>query len=272
MSVSGGSTHKITAPALRRLKAQGKKITALTAYDVITSRLLDAAGVDLILVGDSVGMVFAGLESTIPVTVDEIIYHTKVVSRGCKRALLVADMPFMSYQTSITDAVHNAGRIVKEGGAEAIKIEGGMHMLKTIEQLVAIGIPVVGHLGLTPQSIHQFGGYSLRAKEHREAAGIREAAIAMDEAGISAIVLEKIPSDLATDITKSIAAPTIGIGAGSNCDGQILVSEDMLGIFDEFKPKFVRRFANLASDMREAFAAYVTAVEKGDFPNKDESY
>lgn len=266
------SKQKVTAPRLRALKKEGHLISALTAYDVLTAKILDSSGVDIVLVGDSVGMVFGGLESTLPVTLEQILYHTKVVSRGVKRALLVADMPFLSYQISPEQAIENAGRLLKEANANAVKLEGGLHILGTVEKLIKIGIPVIGHLGLTPQSVNQFGGYGLRAESEEEADEIYQAALKLDKIGVSAIVLEKIPATLAKKITAAIEAPTIGIGAGKHCDGQILVSEDLLGIFDDFQPKFVRRYAHLAKDMKEAVKAYIEDVSSRNFPSEKESF
>ena len=264
--------RKITVPYLKLMKSKGKVISALTAYDALTAKILERAGVDIILVGDSLGMVFAGMETTLPVTIEQVLYHTQSVSRGVSKALLVADMPFMSYQVSPEQAIENAGKLVKEGNAQAVKIEGGKHIVETAKRLIDIGIPVVGHLGLTPQSVNQFGGYGLRAKSDKEANNIFEAAGQLDKIDIAAIVLEKIPSELAGEISKSIEAPTIGIGAGNKCDGKILVTEDLLLLFDEFEPKFVRRYANLAIEMEKAIRKYVQDVEKRDFPNADESY
>ena len=272
MSVHEKKNSKITAPLLRKMKADGKIISALTAYDALTAKILERAGVDIILVGDSLGMVFAGMETTLPVSIEQVLYHTLSVSRGVSRALLVADMPFMSYQVSPEQAIENAGKLVKEGHAHAVKIEGGKHIVATANRLIEIGIPVIGHLGLTPQSVNQFGGYGLRAKNADEAKYLMEAAHLLDDTGVSAIVLEKIPADLAGEISENIQAPTIGIGAGNKCDGQILVTEDLLGIFDEFEPKFVRRYAHMAPEMEKAIRNYIEDVESRDFPSKDESY
>jgi len=264
--------EKVTVPFLLEMKKKGEKIACLTAYDHLMARFLDQTGIDLILVGDSVGMVVAGHDTTIPVTLEEIIYHTRAVSRGVSRALVVADLPFLSYQESVEQAVHSAGRCLKEGHAEAVKLEGGRWAAKSISRLVQIGIPVMGHLGLTPQSIHAFGGYGVRAKEQAEAERIKEDARILEEAGIFALVLEKVPAALAREITEMLTIPTIGIGAGPYCDGQILVSHDMLGIFEEFRPKFVRRYAELAREMKNAFSAYVKDVKDGTFPSEKESY
>lgn len=263
---------KITVPDIIAMKKRGEKIACLTSYDFIMARLLNEAKIDLILVGDSVGMVISGYESTIPVTIDEIVYHTRAAARGNTRALLVADMPFMSYQVSIDETVKNAGRCLKEGHAEAVKLEGGSWIVETVSRLVNIGIPVMGHLGLTPQSIHTFGGYHVRAKQKEEADELLHDAKALENAGVFAIVLEKVPALLARKVSEILKIPTIGIGAGSDCDGQILVSQDLLGIFEEFHPKFIRRYAELAKTMRNAFSQYVKDVKDKKFPSIDESY
>ena len=263
---------RVTTKALLLLKKKGIKISSLTAYDFITAKLLDESGIDIILVGDSVANVFQGLETTIPVTLDEMIYHTKVVRRAVKRAMLVADMPFMSYQVDIKEAVHNCGRMLKESGAEAVKMEGGKRIVPLIEQLVDIGIPVMGHLGLTPQSIYKFGTYEVRAKESAEAKRLVEDARALDKAGVFGIVLEKIPNALAAKATKAVSCVTIGIGAGPDCDGQVLVTNDMLGMNEQFHPRFVRKYSNLAESMRIAFQSYITDVKASKFPSKKESY
>jgi 3-methyl-2-oxobutanoate hydroxymethyltransferase len=261
----------MTVKRFRQMKSK-ETIAVLTAYDRLMAQLLDETGIDAILVGDSVGMVIAGYATTLPVTMDEIIYHTKTVRRGVKRALLIGDMPFLSYQTSTADALRNAGRFLQEGGAEAVKVEGGRHMAETIEKMTRIGIPVMGHLGLTPQSIHQFGGYGVRGRQPDEARSLLQDAGILAEAGCFSIVLEKIPAELARQITEQVAIPTIGIGAGPDCDGQVLVTHDMLGLFEEFKPKFVRQYARLAGDMRSAFKGYIRDVKKGEFPGPEESF
>lgn len=265
-------TGKITTKIVQRMKIDGEKISALTAYDYIIANMLDEVGIDIILVGDSLGNVFQGQETTIPVTVDEIIYHTKAVRRAVKRALLVVDMPFLSYQISIEDAIRNCGRVLKETGAEAVKIEGGKQILPTIKRLVEVGIPVMGHLGLTPQSIHKFGSYEVRGKVKAEAISILNDAKLLERAGVFSIVLEKIPAALAKKVTQSISIPTIGIGAGPYCDGQILVVYDMLGMFEDFKPKFVREYAQLSKIMKNAFKNYLKDVKLGNFPSKEESF
>ncbi len=265
-------TKKITVPVIMQMKERGEKISCLTAYDYLMALYLDDAGLDLILVGDSGAMVFSGHDSTIPITVDELIYHTKAASRGVKRALLVADMPFLSYQISPEDALRNAGRFIKEGGAEAVKLEGGEPMAETVHRIVNAGIPVMGHLGLTPQSINQLGGYRVQARTEEAVERLISDAIALEQAGVFSIVLEKIPAAAAKRVTETVKVPTIGIGAGPDCDGQILVTHDMLGLFEKFRPKFVRIYAELGMQIREAFARYVEDVKTGDFPSKSESY
>lgn len=263
---------KITVPKLAGMKASGEKIACLTAYDYITAYLLDESGIDLILVGDSGAMVFAGHENTLPITVDQMVYHTQAVARGVKRALLVADMPFLSFQVSPEDAIRNAGLFLKEGGAEGVKVEGGEPMAETIYRMTRVGIPVMGHIGLTPQSIRAFGGYPLQGEREEEAHILKQDAQTMEEAGVFAIVLEKIPAALAKEITASISVPTIGIGAGPDCDGQILVTHDLLGLFEMFKPKFVRKYADLAGTIRKAVESYCSDVRKQTYPSKKESY
>ena len=263
---------KVTVPEMMTMKTRGEKIAALTAYDYLTAEMLDEAGMDIILVGDSAGMVIAGHETTLPITIDEMIFMTKNVRRGVKKALLVADMPFLSYQTSITEGIKNAGRFLKEAQAEAVKVEGGKVVTELVSKLVEYGIPVMGHLGLTPQSINKFGSYKLQGSDSETANILMKDAKLLEEAGAFSIVLEKIPADLARQISESIKIPTIGIGAGPHCDGQVLVSHDMLGIFDKFKPKFVRRYAELGNLMRQAFTEYIKDVKSNEFPNNDESF
>ncbi|MCX8010710.1 MAG: 3-methyl-2-oxobutanoate hydroxymethyltransferase [Ignavibacteria bacterium] len=256
----------------KRQKANKEKITALTAYDYLIARLLDRAGIDIVLVGDSLGNVFQGHGTTLPVTLDDMIYHTTAVQRGVHRAMIVVDMPFMSYQTNIDEAFRNAGRIMKETDAGAVKLEGGELIAKTVAKLTENGLPVMGHIGLTPQSIHRFGGYQPRGREKEEAEQLLRDAKALEDAGAFSIVLEKIPAELAKKITNSIKIPTIGIGAGKYCDGQVLVVYDMLGLLDEFYPRFVRKYMNLSTDILKAFEKYVQDVKSGDFPNEKESY
>lgn len=263
---------RVTKRSIIDMKKNNQKISCLTAYDFLFASLFDSAGVDLLLVGDSVSMVYQGNETTLPVTVDELIYHAKSVVKGVNRAMVIVDMPFMSYQVSVEDAFRNAGRIMKETLAGGVKIEGGVRVAKAVKEISQAGIPVMGHLGLTPQSIHQFGGYKPRGANAEEASEIIEGAKALEEAGAFAIVLEKIPADLAKQITKLISIPTIGIGAGSNCDGQILVSHDMLGLLENFNPRFVRKYDQLAARIRNATIQYVNDVQKNSFPSKEESY
>lgn len=263
---------RVTTKALQLMKDKGIKISALTAYDFITAKILDSAGIDLLLVGDSLSNVFQGNETTLPVTMDEMIYHTKAVTKGVERAMVVVDMPFMSYQTSVNDAFRNAGRIMKETHAGAIKLEGGKRIAETIARITEAGIPVVGHVGLTPQSIHQFGSYKARGKEREEADQIKSDAAALQEAGAFAVVLEKIPAELAKEITGNLDIPTIGIGAGVNCDGQILVTPDMLGLNLDFHPRFVRAYADLAGNMESAVKNYIKDIKALKFPSEKESY
>ncbi|WP_456438945.1 3-methyl-2-oxobutanoate hydroxymethyltransferase [Caldithrix abyssi] len=263
---------RITVPVIKRMKAQSEPIAMLTAYDTLMAELLDESGVDIILVGDSGGMVMAGHENTLSVTMEEMLHYVKAVRKGVNRALLVADMPFLSYQVSVEEGVRNAGRFLQEGGAEAVKIEGGRCVAPLIKRLVEIGIPVMGHLGLTPQSVHLFGGYGVQGKEAEIAAKLKQEAKSLEDAGVFSLVLEKIPARLAKEISENLKIPTIGIGAGKYCDGQVLVSHDMLGLYEKFKPKFVRRYAQLAKTMREAFINYVQDVKQRDFPDDHESY
>ena len=250
---------------LRRRKQAGEKITMLTAYDTPTARLLDGAGLDVLLVGDSVGMVMLGHDSTLPVTLDAMVHHTAAVSRGAARALVVADMPFLSYQVTASEAIRNAGRLLQEGGAAAVKLEGGRPVADIVKRLVDIGIPVMGHLGLLPQSVHQLGGYMRRGAETREAEAIIEDAAVLEAAGAFAVVLESIPAALARTITGRVRMPTIGIGAGPDCDGQVLVSADMLGLAEQ-APPFVRRYADLQGTIAAAARAFAEDVRSGRFP------
>ncbi len=264
--------EKVTIRTLQRMKRTGESITCLTAYDALLARLLDRSGIDLILVGDSAGMVMAGRRDTLSVTLDEMLHFTRWAAEGVERALLVADMPFLTYQVNPDEAVRNAGRFLAEGGAEAVKVEGGRSIAPTIQRLVSVGIPVMGHLGLTPQSINAFGGYHLQAVDEEARDRLRADARLLEKAGCFSIVLEKIPDDLAREVSGNIGIPTIGIGAGAGCDGQILVTHDMLGLFTEFKPKFVRRYAELAADIEQAVTRYAEDVRKGTFPAPEESY
>ncbi len=263
---------KVTTASLREMKAADEKISCLTAYDFIMAKLLDEAGIDVILVGDSASTVFAGNETTLPVKMDEMLYHVRVVTKAVNRALVVADMPFMSYQVSADEALRNAGRFMQDSNAEAIKLEGGVEFLPIVTRLVEVGIPVMGHLGLMPQSIYKYGTYRTRGTDPAEADKILSDAIALEKAGIFALVLEKIPAGLAEKISRSLSIPTIGIGAGPGCDGQVLVSHDMLGLYEDFKPRFVRRYAETANLMREAFRRYHADVKEKNFPNDQESY
>jgi len=267
-----GKFQRVSTKTLNLMKREGKKIAALTAYDFITAKLLDEAGIDLILVGDSLGNVFQGNETTLPVTMDEMIYHTKAVAKGVSKAMLITDLPFMAYQLSIDEAFRNAGRILKETPAGGVKIEGGKRVAETISKITENGIPVMGHLGLTPQSIHKFGSYKQRGTEEDEANEIIEDAKILEEAGAFAVVLEKVPRELAKKVTETLSIPTIGIGAGPYCDGQILVTPDMLGLNKEFHPKFLRYYANLADVLNGAFKQYINDVRENTFPSTDESY
>jgi len=264
--------RRVTTKALAILKKKNVKITALTAYDFITAKILDQAGIDIILVGDSLSNVFQGNETTLPVTMDEMIYHTKAVTKGVNRAMVVVDMPFMSYQLNTDDGFRNAGRILKETHAAAVKLEGGKRVAEAVKKITENGIPVMGHVGLTPQSIHQFGGYKERGTNKKEADEIFEDAKILEEAGAFAVVLEKIPAALAKKITSSLTIPTIGIGAGKFCDGQILVTPDMLALNVDFHPRFVRHYSKLAAEINKSVKSYIDDIKKGNFPSKDESY
>jgi len=263
---------KVTAVRLKEKKQKGEKIVALTAYDYLTARILNKAGIDLILVGDSLAMVVLGYENTVPVTMEEMLHHSRAVKRGNDSALLVGDMPFMSYQESIPEAIRNAGRFIKEGGVEAVKLEGGEEIAEKVEALVEAGIPVLGHIGLTPQSIHKIGGYKVQGRGNTQAKKLLDDAEALEEAGAFALVLECIPKDLAKRITKKLSIPTLGIGAGLFCDGQILVSHDLLGLYDSFKPRFVRQYAELNKEMQQAFEHFRDDVKDGKFPTDEESF
>ncbi len=261
----------ITINTLNEMKRRGEKIAVLTSYDASFTRLIESAGVEVILVGDSLGMVIQGQESTLPVTVDEIVYHSKNVSRARTKAFLIADMPFMSY-CSTAQALESAGRLMKEGGAHMVKLEGGATQFNTVQQLTANGIPVCAHLGLTPQSVHRLGGYRVQGKDVDSARSMQEDAIALQQAGAQMLVLECIPRALAADITQALDIPVIGIGAGADTDGQVLVVYDMLGISTDYLPKFSRNFMQQADTVKEALSAYVKAVKDGSYPSIDESY
>ncbi|TGN27180.1 3-methyl-2-oxobutanoate hydroxymethyltransferase [Empedobacter tilapiae] len=263
---------RITTETIRNMKFQGEKISMLTAYDFTIASLVDAAGTEIILVGDSAANVMAGHETTLPITLDQMIYHAQCVVRGAKRALVVVDLPFGTYQSDPQKALESSVRIMKESGAHAIKLEGGKEIEESIRRIVNAGIPVMGHLGLTPQSIYQFGSYKVRAKEDEEAEKLINDAKLLEELGCFSLVMEKIPADLASKVTAAINIPTIGIGAGSNCDGQVLVVHDMLGLNNEFKPKFVRKYLNLEDQIHQAIGQYVTDVKSGNFPNANEQY
>jgi 3-methyl-2-oxobutanoate hydroxymethyltransferase len=265
---------KITIQTFINKKAKGEKIAVLTAYDYFTAKLLDQAGIDSVLVGDSASNVIHGYDSTLPITMDVMIAHTAAVARGTKKALVVADMPFLSFQPSIETAVLNAGRFLKEGGAEAVKIEGGIEMAATVRRVVECGIPVMGHIGMTPQSIHRFGGPKVQGKEEKSRAYLMESALALEEAGCFSMVLELVQTDVAREITKSLkTAATIGIGAGPHCDGQVLVINDILGLREEeFKPKFLRQYADLPPIISDAVKRFIEDVRRGAYPSEEESY
>ncbi len=262
----------VTTKVLQLMKDNYEKITMLTCYDYLTAKFLDAAKIELILVGDSLSNVIQGNETTLPVTLDEMIYHTSIVRKGVERAMVIADMIFMSYQAGIDEAIQNCGKVMKLTGCDAIKMEGGHYIAETVRRLVEIGIPVMGHLGLTPQSINKFGSYKTRGIEKGEADQIYKDALILEQAGCFAIVLEKIPAKLGKKISQALKIPTIGIGAGPYCDGQVLVTPDMLGMNEEFKPRFVRKYMNLAQDMKDAFRRYISDVKENKFPTEDESY
>lgn len=263
---------KVTTNTLQKMKANGEKISMLTAYDFSFARIIDASGIDVILVGDSASNVMAGHETTLPITLDQMIYHAQSVIRGIDRCLVVVDLPFGSYQGNSEIALASAIRIMKETGAHSVKLEGGEEVIDIVKRIVGAGIPVMGHLGLTPQSIYKFGTYNVRAKEEAEANKLRHDALLLQEAGCFGIVLEKIPATLAKEVTESIEIPTIGIGAGKHCDGQVLVMHDMLGINTEFKPRFLRQYLNLYEQVGGAVQQYVKDVKSGGFPNDSESY
>jgi 3-methyl-2-oxobutanoate hydroxymethyltransferase len=266
------SSRKITTQTLLKMKQAGQKVACLTAYDALWAKLFDEAGIELILVGDSLGNVFQGLDTTLPVTLEQTIYHSKAVATGASRAMIVADMPFMTYQINAQEALRNAGEIMKASNVNAVKVEGGGPIVEAVELITRTGIPVMGHLGLTPQSINRFGSYKARGTDAEEADQIFNDALALEEAGAFAIVLEKIPASLAKRITAALEIPTIGIGAGPDCDGQILVYTDMLGLTTEFSPRFVRRYSTLADDVTQYTRNYIDDIKKNDFPNEDESY
>ena len=267
-----GVPKNITISTLLDLKRKGVKIAMLTAYDFPTARLAEEAGVDVVLVGDSVGMTKLGYESTLPVTIDEMVHHTKAVKRGLSRALLVADMPYLSYEVDVKEAVRNAGRLLKEGGAHAVKVEGGMEVASTIKEFLKINVPVFGHLGLTPQAVNRLGGYKVQGRSPESAEKILTEARILEGAGCCAVVLECVPADLAKEITKRLQIPTIGIGAGPHCDGQVLVSDDMLGLSESGPTKFVKRYADLRAQSLKAIGDYCREVRDGSFPGPEHSF
>ena len=272
MSTQTANTRAVTTYRLLEMKRNGEKISMLTAYDYSIARIVDQAGIDVVLVGDSAANVMAGFETTVPITLDNMIYHAQSVTRAVKRALVVADLPFGTYQGNPMEAVASAVRIMKEAEIDAVKIEGGEEILESVNRILSAGIPIMGHLGLTPQSIHKFGTYNVRAKDEAEAKKLMRDAKLLEEAGCFAIVLEKVPAVLAEKVTKELNIPVIGIGAGGGVDGQVLVVHDMLGITNEFSPRFLRRYANLHDIMTEAFTNYIKDVKSGDFPNEKEQY
>lgn len=263
---------KNTSVTFKETKEKGEKLTMLTAYDYSTAKLLDESGVNSILVGDSLGMVMLGYEDTLSVTMEDMIHHSAAVARGAKNALIITDMPFMSYQTSVYDAVVNAGRLVKEGRAQAVKLEGGFEVCEHIKAIVKASIPVCAHIGLTPQSINAFGGFKVQGKGEQAAQKLLDEARAVEEAGAFAVVLECVPAALAKKISELISIPTIGIGAGNGCDGQVLVYQDMLAMYSDFKPKFVKQYAQLGETMKSAFRAYIDEVKSGTFPSQEHTF
>jgi len=263
---------RVTASVVKDMKNRGEKISMLTGYDYTMAKALDEAGIDIILVGDSAANVFAGYETTLPITLDNMIYHTASVVRGTQRAMVLADLPFGEYQGSVDKAYEAAVRMMKESGAHALKLEGGVEIIDNIKKIINAGIPVCGHLGLTPQSINQFGDFGVRAKEEAEANKLKSDALALQEAGCFAIVLEKIPAKLAEEVSQSLHIPTVGIGAGNGCDGQVLVVNDMLGMTKGFKPKFLRQYANLYEQITKAASQYIADVKSVEYPNENEQY
>ncbi|MGH7407434.1 MAG: 3-methyl-2-oxobutanoate hydroxymethyltransferase, partial [Candidatus Methylomirabilales bacterium] len=264
--------ERVTATAVRAMKARGERVVMLTAYDTPTARLLDAAGVDIILVGDSLAMVALGYETTLPVTLEEMLHHTRAVARGAARALVVGDLPFLSYQVSREEALRSAGRMLKEGNAQAVKLEGGLEVAGTVAALVEAGIPVMGHIGLTPQAVHRMGGYKVQGRSADAAARLVQDAVALERAGAFSLVLEGLPWQVAGAVTEAVSIPTIGIGAGPRCDGQVLVTNDLLGFFDEFTPKFVKHYANLRETLLQAFGQFREEVRSGSFPGPEHSF
>ncbi len=272
MSVHSAQSQRVTTRTLRQMKEQGEKISMLTAYDYTLASIIDEAGIDIILVGDSASNVVCGNSTTLPISLDEMIFLTKGVRRAAKRAFVLFDMPFGSYQESDDSGMRNAIRVMKETGADGLKIEGGHQIIPLVKRLTAAGIPVMAHLGLTPQSVNQFGGFALRAKEEKEAQQLFDDSLALEEAGCFSLLYEKIPAALGTKVTNAVKVPTIGIGAGAGMDGQVLVLHDMLGITQGFQPKFLRRFANIGQTIKEATEQYIAAVKDNSFPNQEEQY
>jgi 3-methyl-2-oxobutanoate hydroxymethyltransferase len=272
MSSAKKDIKKVTTHQLQEMKLRGEKISMLTAYDYSYAKIIDDAGIDAILVGDSASNVMAGHDSTLPITLDQMIYHAQSVVRAVNRALIVVDLPFGSYQGNSSEALRSAIRIMKESGAHSVKLEGGEEVIESIKRILSAGIPVMGHLGLTPQSIYKFGTYTVRAKEVEEAAKLKRDAVLLEEAGCFAIVLEKIPAALAKEVAKSVSIPIIGIGAGNDVDGQVLVLHDMLGVTHEFSPRFLRRYLNLYDDIKGVVGQYIEDVKSKDFPNDKEQY
>ncbi|MGH7548221.1 MAG: 3-methyl-2-oxobutanoate hydroxymethyltransferase [Gemmatimonadales bacterium] len=264
--------NAVTVLELLKMKERGERIVTLTCYDALFARLLDQSGVDILLVGDSVNQVLAGAATTLSATLEQLLYHTTIVRRGTERAMVVCDMPFLTYQVSTQDAVRNCGRVMAEAGCHAVKLEGGRPMAETVRRLVDVGIPVMGHLGLTPQSVHALGGYRVQGRDERTAERLKDDARALEEAGAFAVVLELVPAPLASQMTKSLTIPTIGIGAGPACDGQVLVLHDMLGLNDRFAAKFVKRYAALAEDVREAVRLFAAEVREGRYPGPEHSF
>lgn len=265
------SNKRVTVRSLKAMKDAGEKSTMLATYDYYTAKILDESGVDLLLVGDTLGMAFGGKETTLSVLLDHVVYHAEIVSRAAERAMVIGDMPFLTYQVNPDQAVFNAGRLMQESHVHGVKLEGGRAMIPVVKRILQAGIPVMGHLGLTPQSVHRFGGFLVQGKDDESAQRLKQAALALEEAGCFAIVLEAVPSDLAAEITESLSIPTIGIGAGRGCDGQVLVAPDMLGITG-FRPKFVRHYADVSGTVRTAAESFVRDVKSGEFPSDKESY
>lgn len=272
MSLAKKEYKRVTVKSLTEMKSRGEKISMLTAYDYTMAKIVDGAGIDVILVGDSASNVMAGHETTLPITLDQMIYHASSVIRATERALVVVDLPFGSYQSDPKEALRSAIRIMKESGGHSIKLEGGKEVKESIKRILNAGIPVMGHLGLTPQSIYKFGTYTVRAKEEEEATQLKEDALMLERAGCFAIVLEKVPAKLAQEVARSLTIPVIGIGAGASVDGQVLVTHDMIGMTHEFNPRFLRRYLDLHSEMTQAFRQYSTDVKSKDFPNEQEQY